>query len=251
MAIGLYGLQGCSSMDRTSRLGFVSPSAQQSNIISISPWLSDTKRLTLNHDSATLQKALQSTDIAKHRSNLQQAGQVVGQTANSNARFFEDNLITIQRRDEHWYFLEPISLLEIYVGHVPLRANDHIGTLPFRISHFANARFNSEFHYGLVEPGLSIEQVRAVPKSIDASILQFVAGNAERHAPNENWTVTILNRRVGNVWHRLVLPANFSDNRLNKALDALAILTSAEAAELMPGDIVEKTNWIALKNKLE
>jgi len=245
---------GCSLIQSKWREAGANSKSLAASTAKITPWLANSVTITLTDNPVSLPEVLQEPQVAQFR----KLTSVVVTAVEAKVipdRYLKDNCVVLLRGNDHWYFLEPSSLLEFYVGRIPVRPGDKIFTLPFQSCKFVVPRPVSNFEYVLIEPGKAPE---SIPVNIaDPSETKYNINDINSFgSPSNGWTATVVTRVEGTRMHHLVLPAIF--DKTSPLKDPLAdamtplrdFVLGAEGLYVgcffQPGDVVEKVNFSQL-----
>jgi hypothetical protein len=231
---------GCSLIQSKWREASANRKSLAASTAKVTPWLANSVTINLTDNPVSLPEVLQVPKVAQ----LRELTSVVVEAGEANVNqdsYLKDNCVVLVRGNDHWYFLEPSSLLELYVGRIPVRPGDKIFTLPLQASKFVVPSPDRDFEYILIEPGQAPERLE-VNEVSKRSLLNLAVDGS----PAYWWTATVVTRIEGIEVHHLVLPANFdSSSQLRNSVN----VTSLDRLFFQPGDIVEKVNFSQLTTR--
>lgn len=216
--------------------------AHESAGVTLVPWLGNPFRIALDDGSNTLLSALGHPEVAEHRlllSGLAMRDRDINQVGKSS---FEDDCAVLLRGNENWYFLEPSELLEGYAGFVQLSPQDRVLTLPFESTRFCGLARLSGFEYLEIDHIGVGRRIAVAGEMGDDSVGKYL--DELQHPAVEGWMATVLSRWDGQRMHHLVLPANAPAGSPSAA--ALLVRKKLDRVFLQPGDLLLKTNFVAL-----
>ena len=249
------GLQfGCAVVSKS----LTTKQLNKAQTVEFRPWFGESV-VVQTQTAPTLTHAVHRPEVEYSRVNSKLTAAVLKNRAYNyeipdQSHHFQDQCVVLSRGDSHWYFFEPLELMEVFTGPVALQTGDRLQSLPFVHSNFIVESSPSMVAIAKRDHGGTWHSSTVDVRSIIAAEIP--------NTPSEGWNVTLVSRTMGAAIHHLVLPAAIgSASNLpveiktslshHKLLEAPPTIVGSKGAFLQDGDVIEMLDRSGFQRRIQ